>query len=57
MLLSAGGDVTEVKVLAGWKPAINEKLMDMAKYTRFIPAEKDGQPVSQWHIAEYVFGR
>lgn len=57
MLLSLGGEVTEVKVLAGWKPDINEKVMNIAKYTRFIPAEKDGQPVSQWHLVEYVFGR
>ena len=57
MVLSADGQVREVKILSGLTQAINEKVVTSAKHTRFIPAEKDGRPVSQWHTAEYVFRR
>jgi hypothetical protein len=57
MVLSASGQVTEVKILNGLTQAINEKVVGAVKYMRFIPAEKDGRPVSQWHTAEYVFSR
>ena len=55
MVLRASGQVTDAKVLSGVTPVINEKFVEAAKYTKFIPAEKGGRPISQWHIAEYVF--
>lgn len=55
MVLAASGQVAEVKILGGVTPTINERVAKAAKYMKFIPAEKDGRPVSQWHTAEYVF--
>ena len=55
MVLSATGQITDVKVLKGLTRNMNEKVIEGVKYFKFIPAEKDGQPVSQWYTFEYSF--
>ena len=57
VVLAAGGEVTDVKILKGLTQAINEKVVTSVKYMKFIPAEREGRPVSQWHTVEYAFGR
>jgi TonB family protein len=57
MVLSATGQITDIKVLKGLTQEMNEKVIEAVKYFKFIPAEKDGQPVAQWHTFEYRFDR
>jgi TonB family protein len=48
------GEVTGVKVKSGMSDGLNEKAIEAARKIRFIPAEKDGQKVSQVLILKYV---
>lgn len=47
------GKVTDVIVRAGLSDSLNEKAITAARKITFIPAEKDGQKVSQVLTLEY----
>ena len=47
------GKVTDIKVKSGISDALDEKAIEAARRIRFIPAEKDGQKVSQVLTVEY----
>ena len=47
------GMVTDIKVKEGLSDSLNERAIEAARKIRFIPAEKDGQKVSQVLIVEY----
>jgi TonB family protein len=47
------GKVTDIKVKSGVSDALDEKAIDAARRIQFIPAEKDGQKVSQVLTVEY----
>jgi TonB family protein len=47
------GKVTDLRVRQGSNDALNQKAIDAARRIRFVPAEKDGQKVSQWVNLEY----
>ena len=55
ILLSGNSRVTRVRVLKGLRSGLTESAMQAACKMKFKPALKDGQPVSQWVIAEYMF--
>ena len=55
VLLSGNHRVTRVRVLKGLRNGLTESAMQAACKMKFKPALKDGQPVSQWVIAEYLF--
>lgn len=55
VLLSGNSRVTRVRVLKGLRNGLTESAMQAACKMKFKPALKDGQPVSQWVIAEYMF--
>ena len=47
------GKITDVKLQRGLSPSLDERAVEAARKIRFIPAEKDGQKVSQLLIIEY----
>jgi Gram-negative bacterial TonB protein C-terminal len=46
--------VTDIVVVEGLPYGVTEKMIENAQHIKFIPAEKDGQPVSQEQRMEYV---
>ena len=55
LALSSGGTVGRVRVLRGLPFGLTESAIKAACKLEFKPAIKDGQFVSQWVTAEYVF--
>ena len=53
--LSATGTISRVRVLRGLPFGLTESAIKAACKLEFKPAIKDGQSVSQWVTAEYVF--
>ncbi|MGH9962365.1 MAG: TonB family protein, partial [Pyrinomonadaceae bacterium] len=47
------GKVTDIRVRRGMSEELDRKAVDAARKIRYIPAEKDGQKVSQWLQLEY----
>lgn len=55
VLLSGNGKISRVRVVKGLPAGLTENAIRSACEIDFKPAMKDGQPVSQWVIVEYVF--
>jgi len=55
LLLSGNGRVTRARVVKGLPYGLTESAIRAACKMKFKPGMKDGKPVSQWVIAEYVF--
>src|SRR5712691_2954156 len=55
VLLSAERKISRVRVLKGLPAGLTENAIRAACKMEFKPAMKDGQPVSQWVTADYVF--
>lgn len=55
VLLSGRGKVSRIRVVKGLRDGLTENAIRAACKMGFKPAVKDGQPVSQWVTAEYVF--
>ena len=55
VLLSARGKVARVRVVKGLPAGLTENAIRAACRIEFKPAMKNGQVVSQWVTAEYVF--
>ena len=55
VVFSANGTVTNVRVIAGLPYGMTESAIDAARRIRFVPAMKDGNPVSMWMQLEYNF--
>jgi TonB family protein len=55
VLLSANGKISRVRVVKGLRAGLTENAIRAACKIEFKPAMKNGQPVSQWITAEYVF--
>jgi TonB family protein len=53
--LSTSGDVNDIEVLSGLPKGLTKQAIEASKTIIFIPAEKDGQPVSQRLQVEYFF--
>jgi TonB family protein len=53
--LSSMGTISRVRVLRGLPFGLTESAIKAACKLEFKPATKDGQSVSQWVTAEYVF--
>ncbi len=54
-ILSSTGKVTNVEVLQGLPAGLTEKAIKAVRKVRFVPAEKDGKPVSIRVKFEYSF--
>lgn len=54
-VLAADGHVRGVRVLAGLADGLTLRAVVAAQHIKFIPATKDGHPVSMWMMLEYNF--
>lgn len=54
-VLRASGEVSDIVVRAGLPEGLTEKAIEATKAIVFVPAEKDGKPVSQKIMVEYNF--
>jgi len=54
-VFSATGEVTHIHVISGLPDGLTERAVEVAKKIRFIPATKDGHPVSMWMELQYNF--
>src|SRR5439155_5244355 len=52
-VFSAGGSVTNISAVSRLPDGLTEKAIAAAKQIRFVPATKDGRPVSQWMELQY----
>ncbi|HEY6189848.1 MAG TPA: energy transducer TonB [Pyrinomonadaceae bacterium] len=55
LVLAADGTVKNIRAVAGLPYGLTERAIDAARRIRFVPAMKDGQPVSQYAVLEYGF--
>jgi TonB family protein len=54
-IFTSRGTVTNIKVIQGLPNGLTEKAIEAAKKIKFVPATKDGKPVSMWMQLEYNF--
>jgi TonB family protein len=54
-VFSAGGSVTNIHAVSGLPDGLTERAIAAAKQIRFMPATKDGHPVSMWMELQYNF--
>jgi len=54
-VFSAGGTVTNIHAVSGLPDGLTERAIAAAKNIRFVPASKDGHPVSMWMELQYNF--
>ena len=55
VVLCHTGEVTDIEIVEKLHDGLTEKAVEAAKLVKFIPAEKDGQKVSQRARFEYIF--
>jgi TonB family protein len=54
-VFSSGGQVTNIHAVSGLPDGLTERAIAAAKSIRFVPATKDGHPVSMWMELQYNF--
>jgi len=54
-VFSASGQVTNISAISKLPDGLTEKAIGAARQIRFVPATKDGRPVSMWMQLEYNF--
>ena len=54
-VVAANGKVTNIRVLVGLPKGLTERAIEAAKQIQFVPAMRDGKPVSMWIQLEYYF--
>lgn len=54
-VFAADGTVTNIRVVQGLPYGLTERAIDVARKIKFVPAMKDGKPVSMWMTLEYNF--
>ncbi len=54
-IFTSKGTVTNIQVIQGLPKGLTEVAIEAAKKIKFIPATKDGKPVSMWMQLEYTF--
>lgn len=54
-VFSSSGSVTNISTIRGLPDGLTERAITAAKQIRFVPAQKDGRPVSMWMQLEYNF--
>ncbi len=55
LVLGAAGEVKDISVLKWLPNGLTEMAMDAARHMLFVPALKDGRPVSQYVVVEHNF--
>jgi TonB family protein len=56
-VFSSDGSVTNIHTVSGLPDGLTERAIAAAKQIRFVPATKDGHPVSMWMQLEYNFNQ
>ena len=54
-VFTADGHVRAIQVVSGLPDGLNERAIQAAQHIKFIPATKDGKPVSMWMELQYNF--
>ncbi len=54
-VFSSGGSVTNIHAVSGLPDGLTERAIAAAKSIKFVPATKDGRPVSMWMELQYNF--
>ena len=54
-VFSSSGQVTNIHAVSGLPDGLTERAIAAAKSIRFVPATKDGHPVSMWMELQYNF--
>ena len=54
-VFSAGGQVTNISAVSRLPDGLTERAIAAARQIRFVPATKDGHPVSMWMELQYNF--
>jgi len=54
-VFSSNGSVANISTIRGLPDGLTERAIAAAKQIRFVPAQKDGHPVSMWMQLEYNF--
>ena len=54
-VFSSNGTVTNIRTVSGLPNGLTEKAIAAARQIKFVPATKDGHPVSMWMQLEYNF--
>src|SRR5437868_4560546 len=54
-VFSSSGSVTNIHAVSGLPDGLTERAIAAAKNIRFVPATKDGHPVSMWMELQYNF--
>ena len=54
-IFRSDGTVTNIEVIQGLPGGLTQKAIEAAKKIKFVPATKDGKPVSMWMQLEYNF--
>ncbi|HYX27763.1 MAG TPA: TonB family protein, partial [Pyrinomonadaceae bacterium] len=54
-VFSSSGQVTSIHAVSGLPDGLTERAIAAAKNIRFVPATKDGHPVSMWMELQYNF--
>jgi TonB family protein len=54
-VFSASGEVTNIHAVSGLSDGLTERAIGAAKQIKFVPARKDGHPVSMWMELQYHF--
>jgi protein TonB len=54
-VLSSTGEVTNITVIKGLPDGLTEACIESMRHMEFVPAVKDGRPVSQYIQVEYNF--
>jgi TonB family protein len=55
VIFSKTGEVNSIQVVVGLPYGLTERCINAAREIKFVPATKDGQPVSTWIQLEYNF--
>src|SRR6185436_13867370 len=55
VVFSSGGTVTNVQAVSGLPNGLTERAIAAARQIKFVPATKDGRPVSTWMELQYNF--
>jgi len=55
VVFSKTGEVNSINVVAGLPDGLTQRAIDAAGRIKFVPATKDGNPVSMWMQLEYNF--
>jgi len=54
-VFSSSGQVTNIHAVSGLPDGLTERAIAAARSIRFVPATKDGHPVSMWMELQYNF--